>query len=347
MVRLDATGTIQSVAETLPPNISTMDKSRLLGSTMKESTQEPGDYLDPKVLAKISSLELRARLIVEGLLSGMHHSPHRGLSVEFADHRAYTQGDDLKHVDWKLFGKTDKYYIKEYEQETNLELLLVVDCSESMAYRSSREGMTKHAYATSLAAAISYLTLQQRDSVGLALFDQRVTQFLKPSNRAHQWKTLVQELAGRVGPGKTSVGQVLGELCERLVRPTLVIVISDLFDDDQVVLRGLRQMRYRHHELIVWNVWDEAELTFPFSDWTRFEGLESAGRLLTEPGSLRARYLEEVGRFQSALRQGCGQMQVDYTVFGTAQPLDVVLAGYLATRSGRLRQRSSRVMSRG
>ena len=304
-------------------------------------------YLDPMVLAKISGLELRARLIVEGFFSGIHHSPQRGLSVEFADHRAYTQGDDLRHIDWKVYGKTDKYFIKEYEQETNLNLMLVVDCSESMSYRSANEGMTKHEYATSVAAAVAYLTLQQQDSVGLTLFDEHLTHFLRPSNNTHHWKTLVHELAGKTGPAKTSIGRVLTELSERLNHRLLIILISDLFDVPEAILKGLKHLRYRRHEVIVWNLWDPAELTLPFSGPTMFDGLESTGRLLTDPRSLRARYVEEVERFQSQLRTGCGHMLIDYTVFSTAMALDVALSGYLATRAARLRQHSSRVLGGG
>lgn len=304
-------------------------------------------YLDPKVLAKISGLELRARLIVEGFFSGIHHSPQRGLSVEFADHRAYTQGDDLRHIDWKVYGKTDKYFVKEYEQETNLNLMLVVDCSESMSYASSEEGMTKHEYATALAAAVAYLTLQQQDSVGLTLFDEHVTHFMRPSNNAHQWKTLVHELAGKTGPAKTSISRVLTELAERLNHRLLIILISDLFDAPDSILKGLKHLRYRRHEVIVWNVWDSAELNLPFSGPTMFDGLESTGRLLTDPRSLRARYVDEVERFQSQLRTGCGSMLIDYTMFSTAMTLDAALSGYLATRAARLRQRSSRVLGGG
>jgi len=299
------------------------------------------------VLAKISGLELRARLIVEGFFSGIHHSPQRGLSVEFADHRAYTQGDDLRHIDWKVFGKTDRYFIKEYEQETNLNLMLVVDCSESMSYRSADEGMSKHEYATAVAAAIAYLTLQQQDSVGLTLFDEHLTHFLRPSNNAHHWKTLVHELAGKTGPAKTSIGRVLAELAERLNHRLLIILISDLFDAPAAILKGLKHLRYRRHEVIIWNLWDPAELTLPFSGPTMFDGLESMGRLLTDPRSLRARYVEEVEHFQSQLRTGCGHMLIDYTVFSTAMALDVALSGYLATRAARLRQHSSRVLGGG
>jgi len=311
---------------------------------MQGSRPDAGRYLDPQVLAKITGLELRARLIVEGFLSGMHHSPHRGISVEFADHRIYTQGDDLRHVDWKLFGRTDKHYIKEYEQETNLTLLLAVDCSESMNYRSAAEGLTKHEYATCLAASICYLALRQQDAVGLARFDERITGFLRPSNNMLQWRTVVNELAVRTGPAKTSVAQVCRELAERLHHRTMIILISDLFDDATNVLRGIQHLRYRRHELIVWNLWDEAELTFPFKGPTLFEGMEASGRLLTEPRSLREGYLQEVERFQNRLRAECSRMQVDYAVFNTAMSLGTGLAGYLATRSARLRQRSSRVL---
>jgi len=314
---------------------------------MQTAATDYRKYLDPTVLAKISGLELRARLIVEGFFSGIHHSPQRGLSVEFADHRAYTQGDDLRHIDWKVYGKTDKYFIKEYEQETNLNLMLVVDCSESMSYRSGNEGMTKHEYATAVAAAVAYLTLQQQDSVGLTLFDEHLTHFVRPSNNAHHWKTLVHELAGKTGPAKTSIGRVLAELAERLNHRLLIILISDLFDAAQAILLGLKHLRYRRHEVIVWNLWDPAELTLPFSGPTMFNGLESTGRLLTDPRALRSRYVEEVERFQSQLRTGCGHMLIDYTVFSTAMALDVALSGYLATRAARLRQHSSRVLGGG
>ncbi len=311
---------------------------------MEQGVQDYRRYLDPSVLAKIHGLDLRARLIVEGFFSGMHHSPHHGASVEFADHRAYTQGDDLRRIDWKVFGRTDKYYIKEYEQETNLSLVVAVDRSESMNYASADASLTKYEYATAMAAAISYLTLQQQDAVGLALFDEHIAEFIKPSNSAHQWKTLVRELASQTGRAKTSLGRILDELAERLSHRTLIILISDLLDDADVVLKGLKHLRHRRHELIVWAVWDRAELTFPFSGPTMFEGLESSGRLLADPRSLRVRYRQEVERFHERLRMGCGRMQIDFTLMDTSMPLDAALSGYLATRSARLRQRSSRVL---
>ena len=314
---------------------------------MPEVRPDYRKYLDPKVLARISSLELRARLIVEGFFSGMHHSPHHGASVEFADHRAYTQGDDLRHIDWKVYGKTDKYYIKEYEQEANLELMLVVDASESMDYQSPGASLSKYEYATSAAAAIAYLTLQQQDSVGVTVFDEQIRQMIRASSNAHQWRIILSELAAQTGRAKTSLARVLHELADRLNHRTLIILISDLFDDPDAILKGLKHLRYRRHELVVWNVWDPAELTFPFTGPTMFDGLEGAGRLLTDPRSLRARYLDELEHFQTQLRTGCGRMHVELTMFETAAPLDITLSAYLATRSTRLKRRSSRVLRGG
>ena len=304
-------------------------------------------YLDPKVLAKISGLELRARLLVEGYFGGMHRSPYCGASVEFADYRQYVQGDDFRHIDWKVYARTDKHYIKEYEQETNMTCLLVVDCSASMSYRSDRAPMTKHEYATSIAAALAYLALRQQDSVGLVLFDESITGYIRPSNHPGHWKTLIRELVGATGPGKTSVRAVLDDVAERVGRRSMVVVISDLFDDAAEILVGLRHLRYRRNETLIFNVWDPAELTFPFAGPTRFDGLEAADTLLTEPRLLRRRYLAEVERFVSGMRRGCREMQVDYELFDTTGALDTAISAYLATRSASIRHRSSRVMGRG
>ncbi len=314
---------------------------------MTEAGQEYRRYLDPAVLAKIRGLELRARLIVEGYFSGMHRSPYRGLSIEYADHRQYVQGDDVRHIDWKVFGRTDKYYIKQYEQETNLNCVLLVDRSESMSYRSDPAMLSKHEYAASLAAAIAYLALQQRDAVGLACFDETLRRFVRPSNNSAHWKTILAELEGGTDLAKTSIGGVLDELAERLARRTLIFVISDCFDDVDTILRGLKHLRYRRHEVVVCNLWDRAELTFRFKGPTLFDGLEASGRMLAEPGSLRARYLAEVERFRTALQAGCSRLHIDYVTFDTSMALDAALSAYLASRASRIRQRSSRVLGRG
>ncbi|GIK16826.1 MAG: hypothetical protein BroJett003_17900 [Planctomycetota bacterium] len=304
-------------------------------------------FLDPTVLSRIGGLELRARLIVEGYFTGLHHSPYRGLSVEYADHRQYVQGDDIRHIDWKVFGRTDKYYIKEYEQETNLTCLLVVDTSESMSFRSAVSPWSKHEYAISLAASLAYLSLQQGDAVGLALFDAALGEFVRPSNASTQWKTVIQELEGKAKGAKTSLSTVFDDLAERLPRRTLVFVISDFLDDVASTLRGLRHLRYRRHEVAACHLWDRAELTFDLSGPTMFEGLEGTGRLLTEPRALRERYLAEVERFRSQLQNGCSRMMIDYVSFDTSTAMDVALSAYLASRATRMRRRTARGMTGG
>lgn len=301
-------------------------------------------YLDPKVLAKIRGLELRARLLVEGYFSGMHRSPYCGASVEFADYRQYVQGDDFRHIDWKVYGRTDKHYIKLYEQETNLTCLLVVDCSRSMSYRSDGAAMTKHEYATSIAAALAYLALRQQDAVGLAVFDRAVTGYVRPSNHPAHWKTLIRELLSATGPEKTSIRPVLDDVAERLGRRSMIVLISDLFDEPADILTGLRHLRYRRNETLVFNVLDPAELTFPFTGPTRFVGLEAADSLLAEPGLLRHRYLAAVEHFITGLRRACREMQVDYELFNTAGPLDAAISAYLATRNTSIRRRTSRAL---
>jgi uncharacterized protein (DUF58 family) len=284
-------------------------------------------------------------MVVEGYYTGMHRSPYRGASVEYADHRAYTQGDDLRHIDWKVYGRTDKYYIKQYEQETNLECMLVVDCSESMTYRSERAPMSKHEYAMVVAASLAYLALnKQRDSVGLALFDEKITRFVRPSRSPTRWKAIIHELAGQAGPAKTSLRQVLSDLAERLDHRMLIILISDFFDDATEILRGISQLRFRRNEVILCSIWDDAEYEFPFHGPTLFDGMEHAGRLLTEPRALRDRYLQQVQRFHQRMRDGCHRLRVDYAPFRTSSPLDIAISAYLATRSAQIRKRSSRVL---
>ncbi len=301
-------------------------------------------YLDPAVLARISSLELRARLAIEGYFAGTHRSPYRGLSVEFADHRAYAQGDDIRHIDWKVYGRTNKLYIKQYIEETNLNLIIAVDNSASMAYQSPDAPLSKYAYASSIAASLAYLALRQHDSVGLAVFSHTITQFIKPSNNPSHWKTLINELDAKPTHPKTSIRRVLDDLAERLRRRTLIILISDLFDDIDETILGLKKLRYAQHEVIVCNIWDVDELNFPFRGPTMFEGFEDLGNLTTEPQTLRDAYLQQVRTFTHKLSRRCRAMQVDFSHFDTATPLDVSISTYLANRSAGIRHRASRVL---
>lgn len=307
-------------------------------------------YLDPSVLSKIDTLELRARLVVEGFITGAHRSPYRGLSIEFADHRSYTPGDDIRHIDWKVFGRTDKYYVKEYEQQTNLNCVVMVDQSESMRFASDGAVMSKLEYAACAGAALGYVSIQQHDAVGLGVFDSSIRSYVKPSSHPGHWRVLVGELdAACRGERRerTAIKSVLFDLAERLGRRSMVVIISDLFDEPDDVLRGIQQLRYHNHEVIVCHVWDPAELRFSFVGPTEFRGLEGSGRLMTQPQALRSRYLAEVDKFVSRLRRGCRKMQTDYVVYDTSTSLDVTLSAYLANRQLRVRQRSSRVMGGG
>src|SRR5262249_26698365 len=251
---------------------------------------DPQKYLDPLTLAKVRGLELQARLIVEGYLSGMHKSPYHGFSVEFAQHREYVPGDDIKHVDWKVWGRTEKYFLKQYEEETNLVCWLLVDVSESMRYGSGP--VTKYDYACMTAASLAYLILHQQDSAGLVTFDDQVRRFLKASSQPSHLKEMVHALNQGTGNEKTRLGAIFHDMAERINRRGIVFVLSGLFDDVPQIVAGLKHLRHKRHEVVVFHVWDAAELDFPFQEATLFRGLEAAGELLTDPRSLRSGYLE-------------------------------------------------------
>ena len=296
-------------------------------------TDDPQRYLDPLTLAKVRGLELQARLLVEGYLSGMHKSPYHGFSVEFAQHREYVPGDDIKHVDWKVYGRSDRFYLKQYEQETNLVCWLVVDVSESMQYRS--ESVSKYDYACMSAAALAYLVLRQQDSVGLVTFDNAVRQFLRPSTQPSHLKEIVQILNQGTKNEKTNLGPIFHELAERIARRAIIVILSDLFDDVPNLLAGLRHLRYHRHEVVVFHVLDAFELEFPFQEATLFRGLEQFPELLTDPRSLRRSYLDVVRSFVTELQHGCRDQNVDYVQLRTDASLGVALSGYLAHRLAR------------
>lgn len=296
-------------------------------------------YLDPVVLARVSGLALRARLIVEGYYAGSHRSPYRGRSVEFADHRPYVQGDDLRYVDWKVYGRTNKYYIKEFEQETNLNLVLALDVSESMAYASAGAPLNKHDYAAAAAAALACLSLQQHDSVGLVRFDKAVVDFLKPSNSPGQWRALIRAMAQGPAGSRGNLRLAFEEIAERIDRRSLVVVISDLLDDPEGLLRGVRHLRFRRNDVVVLQILDRGEIEFPFSAATLFDGLESAGRLVADADAVRRAYLEEFAAYARVLDTACRRMQVDLARISTATRLDAALRAYLAHRAAGMKSR--------
>jgi uncharacterized protein (DUF58 family) len=249
-------------------------------------------------------------------------------------------GDDIRHVDWKVFGKTDKIYLKQYLEETNLHLICIVDASESMGYSSvgaGKETWSKYDHATAIAAALSYLAIQQQDSVGLAIFDSELKRYFKPSNSPGQWKTITQELTLVPRLKKTNTGRVLDQLAEKLTHRSLIVLLSDFFDDLDSIQKGLRHLRYRKHEVMAFQILDPMEIEFPFEDVTLFKGLEAMGELLTEPQSLRMGYLAELGAFTDQLKRMCRGMHIDFTRMNSGESLDVALSGFLATRSASIR----------
>jgi uncharacterized protein (DUF58 family) len=307
--------------------------------------EDPQRYLEPLTLAKVRGLELQARLLVEGYLSGMHRSPYHGFSVEFAQHREYVPGDDIKHVDWKVYGRSDRFYLKQYEQETNLVCWLILDVSESMRYGSvpsplgkddKGDGiLTKYDYACMSAAALAYLTLRQQDSVGLVTFDDEIRQFLRPSSQPSHLKEVVQILNKGTSRQKTHMGPIFHELAERISRRSIIVILSDLFDDVPNLLAGLRHLRYHRHEVVLFHVLDAFELEFPFQEATLFRGLEEFPELLTDPRTLRKSYLAEVRSFITEVEKGCRDQNIDYVQLRTDGSLGVALSSYLAHRLAR------------
>jgi uncharacterized protein (DUF58 family) len=301
---------------------------------------DPNKYLDPATLAKVRNLELEARLLVEGFLSGMHKSPYHGFSVEFAQHREYVPGDDIKHVDWKVYGRTGKFFLKQYEEETNLSCWLLVDTSESMRYGSvpakgDHGATTKYDYACLMAAALAYLILHQQDSVGLITFDRQIRSFIKPSSQPSHFKEIIRALNRGCGGEKTSLAPIFHDLAERVNRRAIIMLLSDFLDEPADILAGLKHLRYKRHEVVAYHVLDRAELEFPFQESTLFRGLEQLPELLTDPRSLRDGYLEQLGTYLKELERGCRDQNIDYVQLRTDIPVGTALSHYLASRLAR------------
>jgi len=288
-------------------------------------------YLDPATVAKIKDLELKARRTIEGLVSGSHRSPYQGISVEFAEHREYVPGDDPRHIDWKLLAKTDRTFVKRYEQETNLILNLVIDASESMKYGS--QGVSKLDYAAQLSACLAYLVIHHQDSVGMAFFENKVRYFVPPSGQPSHLRQLFHLLAVcQPSNYRSKIGVVLDELAERFRKRSLVALISDCFDDVESIIAGFKHLRYRRHEVVLFHVIDPAEIEFPFNDVTKFKGLEEFPEVLADPRGLRKAYKEAFGAFMKRVYVACRSIGVDYQLVRTDHPLDQLLFSYLASR---------------
>lgn len=289
------------------------------------------NYLDPELLQKLGDLEMVAREVVEGLRAGSHRSQLRGFSTEFAHHRQYAPGDAIRDLDWRVYGRTERYYTKLYEAETNFDCHILMDASSSMTYRSGK--VSKLEYSKYLAAALSYLILKQRDSVGLSVFDSEMRAHLPPRS-AMSIILQIEKILKEITPTpKTSIAQQLNDIALQIKRRSFVILISDLFSDVEDIMRGLQRLRFGGHNVIVFHTLDPYELKFPFKGTWQFEGLEGEEELITQPERIREEYLKNLNVFLEKLRSGCIGSGVDYSLVDTSRPLDGLLSEFLETRS--------------
>jgi uncharacterized protein (DUF58 family) len=297
---------------------------------------KPSGLLDPETINRAEALGLHARYVVEGYMAGEHKSPFRGFAVEFTQHREYVPGDDTRHLDWKVLGRTDRYYLKQYEQETNYVAHVVLDGSESMKFGSiGRPGgarVTKLQYGKALAACLSYLILHQRDAVSVGVFDTTMKSYLPRTGNLASIHNIMTMLAGFEPKQQTNIAQVLHELAGQIRRKGITILISDLFDDEERVLQGIQHLRFGGSEVIVFHVMDPYELEFPFQGLVEFDGLEVTEKLMTRPREIRKSYLREVEGFRRRIREGCERQNSHYVLVNTAQPLHEMLSAYLAFR---------------
>lgn len=292
---------------------------------------ESANFLDPTVLAGLDNLELRARVAVEGFVSGLHKSPHRGFSVEFNDYRHYHQGDDMRHVDWKLYARSEKFYIKQYEDETNVRCMIVLDTSASMSYSSG--GISKLDYGITLASALAYFIMQQRDAVGLITFDDKIKDFMPAKCRKPHLMQLLRTLA-QVKPGtKTDAVKPLTDLASSLNKKSMVIFITDMLDDEEKVVGTLQNLRAMGNDVITFQLMDDAELNFPFNEASEFIDMENNESYITSPAAIREAYLENINEFLAYCKKQCQSSGVDYCLMNTSNPLDEALSAYMSKRA--------------
>ncbi|MBB77096.1 MAG: DUF58 domain-containing protein [Planctomycetaceae bacterium] len=289
-------------------------------------------FLNPHHLAKLEGLQLRARKIVEGFMAGPHRSPYRGFSTEFAEHRPYVPGDEIRYVDWKVFGRTDKYYVKQFVDETNLVCYLVLDVSASMHYQGPAAPLSKLEYAQCLAASLAWIVLNRHDAVSLTTYDEVVRTSLNPSSSATHLEPILRVLQSNPRSTNTRGGPLFHELAERFQKRGIVIILSDCIDDLAPFSAGLKHLRHRQHEVALLQVLDPAELDFPFTQRMRFLDLEQEPGVITDPQTVRSAYLSEFQAFRDSLRNHCSQQSIDYTLVRTDSALDTVLSRFLVER---------------
>jgi uncharacterized protein (DUF58 family) len=288
-------------------------------------------YLQPEIVSKLKGMELKARMVVEGFIAGLHKSPYHGFSVEFAEHRQYMPGDDIRGIDWRVYAKTDRYYIKQYEEETNLKGYLLLDCSRSMAYRSGGL-VNKLDYAGMLAGSLSFMMLRQRDAVGLVTFDDKIRRYIPPRSRSGHLHVLLSEVAAQEPSDRTDVGTALHEMAERIKRRGLVILMSDLLDDADRVISGLKHFRYNGHEVIVFHILDPRERDFAFGGEAMFKDMETGEELTTMPYQIKKDFARQVKAFADEISTACRQANIDYHPIDTAMSFDKALYAFLSKR---------------
>jgi uncharacterized protein (DUF58 family) len=288
-------------------------------------------YLQPDVVSRLSTMEMRARLVVEGFITGLHKSPYHGFSVEFAEHRQYMPGDEIRRIDWKVLGRTDRYYIKQFEEETNLKSYLVLDTSRSMDFKSGGS-VTKLQYASYLAAALAYLMMRQQDAVGLLTYDETLQKFMPPHSTKVYLQTILKELEHLEAARSTSTSRALNMAAERLHRRGLVMIFSDLFDNPDDVISALKHFRYNQHEVILFHILDPRERNFDFGRDAIFRDMESSEEMMTQPHQIQRAYQEAMRDFIARYKKECREQRIDYVLLDTSTPFDVALFEYLNKR---------------
>ena len=301
------------------------------------NTRAPGtSLLEPHVLQRISKMELVAKQLMDGYVQGMHRSPHVGFALDFAQHRQYVPGDDVKRIDWRAYAKTERYYIKQYEVSTNLRCHIVLDASGSMAYQGPSDAMSKFRYGQFIAACLSYLVLHQQDSAGLITFDNKVRQFIPPRSAPSHLIRILRTLDATKAENESGISPLLHEVAERINRRGMVVVLSDLFDRADALIEAIHHLRHKRHEVLLMQIMANDELEFPFRKWSLFENIERSGdRLKLDPALMRTRYLENVATHLRAIREAVSKLNVSHVLLNTSRPFDDALTVFLAQRMGR------------
>lgn len=300
---------------------------------MPEDFQDYKRYLQPEVVSRLKTMELRARMVVEGFMAGMHKSPYHGFSVEFAEHRQYMPGDDIRNIDWKVYGKSDRFFVKEFEEETNLKAYLLLDTSASMGYKSEKKYLPKLEYCSYLASAFTFLMLKQRDAVGLVGFDEKIHTYIPPKSSASHLHIILKQLDKMRATKQTDIAETLHEMAERIKRRGLIVLMSDLLDEPSRIMAGLKHFRHRNHEVIVLHTLDPAERNFSFPKEAIFEDMETGEEIVTLPWQIRKHYQKAFNEVFDEFARECRMSNIDYHVIDTSQDYAFSLFAYLNKRS--------------